>query len=176
MTGPVGRPLRAGASVNDVMGGMFCAYSIVAALYQRQLTGQGQLVETGLFENSAFLVAQHMMQRAVTDKPVAPMPNRVSTWAVYDVFNTKNNEQVFIGVVTDSQWIALCDAFGLENLKNNPDFAQNNQRVKAREQIHPIIRETLSQLDKTKVMELCEQAGLPFLQSNAQKIYLKIFT
>ncbi|MFX4921968.1 CoA transferase, partial [Acinetobacter baumannii] len=68
----------------------------------------------------------------------------------------------FIGVVTDSQWIAFCDAFGLENLKNNPDFAQNNQRVKAREQIHPIIRETLSQLDKTKVMELCEQAGLPF--------------
>ncbi|MFX7033358.1 CoA transferase, partial [Acinetobacter baumannii] len=75
-----------------------------------------------------FLVAQHMMQRAVTDKPVAPMPNRVSAWAVYDVFNTKNNEQVFIGVVTDSQWIAFCDAFGLENLKNNPDFAQNNQR------------------------------------------------
>lgn len=162
MTGPVGRPLRAGASVNDVMGGMFCAYSIVAALYQRQLTGQGQLVETGLFENSAFLVAQHMMQRAVTDKPVAPMPNRVSAWAVYDVFNTKNNEQVFIGVVTDSQWVAFCDAFGLETLKNNPEFAQNNQRVKARELIHPIIRETLSQLDKTKVMELCEQAGLPF--------------
>ena len=162
MTGPVGRPLRAGASVNDVMGGMFCAYSILAALYQRQLTGEGQFVETGLFENSAFLVAQHMMQRAVTEKPVAPMPNRVSAWAVYDVFNTQGNEQVFIGVVTDSQWLAFCEAFDLNSLKNNPDYALNNQRVKARDIILPIIRDALSALEKSKVMELCEQAGLPF--------------
>lgn len=162
MTGPEGRPLRAGASVNDVMGGMFCAYSIVAALYQRQITGEGQLVETGLFENSAFLVAQHMMQQAVTDKPVSPMPSRVSAWAIYDVFDVKDNEQVFIGVVTDSQWQNFCEAFGLTILGNNQDYALNNQRVQARDKILPIVRETLLQLNKDQVMQLCEKAGLPF--------------
>jgi len=75
MTGPPGRPLRAGASVNDIMGGMFAAIGILAALNERTRTGQGQLVKSALFENNMFLVAQHMIQFAVTGKPASPMPN-----------------------------------------------------------------------------------------------------
>ncbi|NNB42769.1 CaiB/BaiF CoA transferase family protein [Pseudomonas chlororaphis] len=163
MTGPVGRPLRAGASVNDVMGGMFSAVSILAALLQRKETGRGQFVQTGLFENSAFLVAQHMMQKVVTGAAAAPMPSRISAWAIYDVFDTDEaDEQVFIGVVSDSQWGAFCNAFDFQELGNDPDLARNNQRVKAREQIMPRVREHIAGMSKQAVMALCEQAGLPF--------------
>ncbi|RMQ47790.1 CoA transferase [Pseudomonas cichorii] len=163
MTGPVGRPLRAGASVNDVMGGMFSAVSILAALLQRKETGRGQFVQTGLFENSAFLVAQHMMQKVVTGASAAPMPSRISAWAIYDVFDTdQENEQVFIGVVSDSQWQAFCTVFDFQELGNDPALARNNQRVIAREQIMPLVRERVGSMSKQAVMKLCEQAGLPF--------------
>lgn len=163
MTGPVGRPLRAGASVNDVMGGMFSAISILAALLQRGTTGRGQFVQTGLFENSAFLVAQHMMQKAVTGKAAAPMPSRISAWAVYDVFETSEEDaQVFMGVVSDTQWQAFCEAFDFPDWAQDPELARNNQRVQARDALLPRIRERLNGLDKQTVMTLCEKAGLPF--------------
>ncbi|WDY55853.1 CaiB/BaiF CoA transferase family protein [Pseudomonas sp. PSKL.D1] len=163
MTGPVGRPLRAGASVNDVMGGMFSTVSILAALLQRKETGRGQFVQTGLFENSAFLVAQHMMQKVVTGKAAAPMPSRISAWAIYDVFETaQEGEQVFMGVVSDSQWVSFCEAFDFPELGGDAELSRNNQRVQARDRIIPMVRERLSGMDKQTVMDLCEKAGLPF--------------
>jgi crotonobetainyl-CoA:carnitine CoA-transferase CaiB-like acyl-CoA transferase len=162
MTGPVGRPLRAGASVNDVMGGMFSAISILAALHQRNSTGLGQFVQTGLFENSAFLVAQHMMQKVVTGKAAAPMPNRVSAWAIYDVFTTADDEQVFLGVVSDGQWQSFCKAFDFSDWAVDPTLMQNNQRVQARDQILPFVSQRLGSMSKVEVMARCEAAGLPF--------------
>ena len=162
MTGPEGRPLRAGASVNDVMGGMFSAITVLAALLQRNQGGQGQFVQTGLYENSAFLMAQHMMQKAVTGKSAAPMPSRLSAWAVYDVFTTQDNEQVFIGVVSDTQWKVFCEAFGLHDFALDAGLATNNQRVQARDRILPVIKQHLLSLPKQEVMTLCERFGLPF--------------
>ncbi|MFJ4153458.1 CaiB/BaiF CoA transferase family protein [Pseudomonas sp. NPDC089752] len=163
MTGPVGRPLRAGASVNDVMGGMFSAVSVLAALLQRKETGKGQFVQTGLFENSAFLVAQHMMQKVVTGAAAAPMPSRISAWAIYDVFETADEgQQVFMGVVSDSQWVAFCKAFDFAEFANDESLARNNQRVQARERIMPIVRARLQSMSKETVMSMCEAAGLPF--------------
>ena len=162
MTGPPGRPLRAGASVNDVMGGMFGAIAILAALHERAQSGQGQFVQSGLFENNIYLVAQHMMQYAVTGKPAAPMPARLSAWAIYDVFDTADGDQVFVGVVSDSQWKAFCAAFGLADLGADPALAANNQRVHARERIMPRVRERFGQMTKAALMADCEKAGLPF--------------
>jgi crotonobetainyl-CoA:carnitine CoA-transferase CaiB-like acyl-CoA transferase len=162
MTGPVGQPLRAGASVNDVMGGMFSAISILAALLQRTQNAQGQFVQTGLFENSAFLVAQHMMQNVVTGTPAAPMPSRVSAWAIYDVFSCAGEEQIFLGVVSDSQWKSFCEVFGFDAFGSDPQLASNNQRVAARQLILPLVRDCLAGMSKVEVMALCEKAGLPF--------------
>jgi crotonobetainyl-CoA:carnitine CoA-transferase CaiB-like acyl-CoA transferase len=114
MTGRKGDPLRAGSSVNDIMGGMFAAIAILAALREREQTGQGQLVHSALFENNVFLVAQHMMQFAMTGKPAAPMPNRISAWGIYDVFTVRDQEQIFLAVVSDTQWKIFCDCFGFE--------------------------------------------------------------
>jgi crotonobetainyl-CoA:carnitine CoA-transferase CaiB-like acyl-CoA transferase len=162
MTGPAGKPLRAGASVNDVMGGMFGAISILAALHERRSSGKGQLVRAGLYENSVFLVAQHMMQERVTGRAVAPMPNRVSAWAIYDVFDTADQQQVFVGVVSDSQWKLFCDAFEFAELGSNPAFDKNTQRVHSRDQFLPGIRARFAAMSKAELMEKCERAGLPF--------------
>jgi crotonobetainyl-CoA:carnitine CoA-transferase CaiB-like acyl-CoA transferase len=162
MTGPEGRPLRAGASVNDVMGGMFGAVAVLAALFERKSTGKGQFVQSGLYENSAFLVAQHMMQYAVTGKPAAPMPSRISAWAIYDVFTTEDGEQVFVGVVSDSQWKVFCEAFGFDDLAADSSLALNNQRVQARERFLPLVRARFAKMAKQELMSVCERAGLPF--------------
>jgi crotonobetainyl-CoA:carnitine CoA-transferase CaiB-like acyl-CoA transferase len=162
MTGPVGQPLRAGASVNDVMGGVFGALAILAALLERNATGKGQLVQSGLFENSVFLVAQHMMQYLVTGRPAAPMPARVSAWAVYDVFESADGEKVFVGVVSDSQWQPFCRAFGLDALAADPGLARNNQRVAARDRFMPQLKALFKTLAKAEIMARCERAGLPF--------------
>ena len=162
MTGGKGKPIRAGASVNDVMGGMFGAIAIIAALYQRRETGRGQYVQSALFENNVFLVAQHMMEGFMTGAPVVPMPDRVRAWAVYDTFTTVDNEQVFVGVVTDTQWKVFCEAFGRADLLADPSLKTNPQRVEARPRVMPIVTEIFAKLTKQQVMDQCEELGLPF--------------
>jgi crotonobetainyl-CoA:carnitine CoA-transferase CaiB-like acyl-CoA transferase len=162
MTGPEGRPLRAGTSVNDIMGGMFGAIGVLAALMKRERTGLGQAVQSALFENNVFLVAQHMMQCAVTGKPPAPMPSRISAWAVYDVFTVKDGEQIFLAAVSDTQWALMCDAFGLSELKSDPRLASNNARVQAREWMLPLLRERFSSFSAAELASRFDRAGLPY--------------
>jgi crotonobetainyl-CoA:carnitine CoA-transferase CaiB-like acyl-CoA transferase len=162
MTGGRFGPLRAGASVNDVMGGVFGAVAILAALNQRHATGKGQYVQSALFENNAFLMAQHMMEGLATGKPVSPMPDRVRAWALYDNFKTSEGELVFVGVVTDTQWKIFCEAFGLSSLLDDPSLKTNPQRVEARPRILPVVKEIFSRMRKQELMDKCEKLGLPF--------------
>jgi crotonobetainyl-CoA:carnitine CoA-transferase CaiB-like acyl-CoA transferase len=162
MTGGRYGPLRAGASVNDVMGGMFGAIAILAALHQRAATGKGQHVQSALFENNAFLVAQHMMEGLASGKPVPPMPDRTRAWAIYDNFKTRDSELVFVGVVTDTQWKIFCEAFGLADLLADPELKTNPQRVEARPRILPVVAGIFAGLTKQELMDRCEALGLPF--------------
>ncbi|MDJ0927467.1 MAG: CaiB/BaiF CoA-transferase family protein [Gammaproteobacteria bacterium] len=162
MTGPPGQPLRAGTSVIDVQGGMFGATGILAALFQRTVTGRGQQVVASLYESTAFLVGQHMAQFAVTGKPAAPMPARVSAWAIYQVFETGDDDQVFVGVVSDKQWKLLCEAFELDDLAADETLATNNDRVAHKERLLPIIKDTFRQYTKQQLMDKLEKTGLPF--------------
>ncbi|HEX9673071.1 MAG TPA: CaiB/BaiF CoA-transferase family protein, partial [Burkholderiales bacterium] len=162
MTGGRYGPLRAGASVNDVMGGMFGAIAILAALHQRGATGKGQHVQSALFENNAFLVAQHMMEGLASGKTVPPMPDRIRAWAVYDNFKTRDGEPVFVGVVTDTQWKIFCEAFGLADLLADPALKTNPQRVEARPRILPVVTGIFAKMSKQELMDRCEALGLPF--------------
>ncbi|MBL4800285.1 MAG: CoA transferase, partial [Emcibacter sp.] len=162
MTGPPGQPLRAGASVIDVMGGMFGVIGILAALKQREQTGMGQHVKSALFESSVFLVGQHMAQYAVTGQAAAPMPVRISAWAIYDVFETGDGQQVFVGVVSDSQWIKFCRTFALDDWASNPDYVCNRDRVRHRDILMPKVRTLFQQFGKQELMEKLEHIGLPF--------------
>lgn len=162
MTGPPGRPLRAGSSVIDVTGGMFGAMGVMAALNERHSTGKGKHVSAALFETTAFLVGQHMAQKAVTGVAAAPMPARVSSWAIYQLFDTKDGEQVFVGVVSDGQWKILCNAFGLEHLLEDPELAENRDRVIHKDKFLPQIVDKFKSLTKAELMEKIENLGLPF--------------
>ena len=162
MTGRPGDPLRAGSSVNDIMGGMFGAIGAMAALMQRGITGRGQEVDSALFENNVFLVGKHMMQYAVTGKPAAPMPDRISSWALYDVFTVKDGEQIFLAAVSDAQWVTFCDAMGYADLKANPQLATNNDRVRARPTLMPDLRQRLANHSAAELAAIFEKHGLPF--------------
>ncbi|HKA46168.1 MAG TPA: CaiB/BaiF CoA-transferase family protein [Burkholderiales bacterium] len=162
MTGPRGRPLRAGASVNDIMGGMFAAIAILAAVVERRATGRGQYVKSALFENCAFLVGQHMTEGFMTGKPVVPMPDRIRAWAIYDTFKTSDGEMVFVGVVTDTQWKIFCEAFGLRELLADPALKTNPQRVEERPRILPIVTALFAGMTKLELLAKCEALGLPF--------------
>lgn len=162
MTGRPGDPLRAGSSVNDIMGGMFGAIGVMAALISRGITGKGQEVQSALFENNVFLVGQHMLQYMLTGQAAAPMPERISAWALYDVFTVKDGEQIFLAAVSDSQWNTFCDAFGFDDLKRREDLATNNLRVQMRPTLLADLRERLAGYSAQALAETFEAQGLPF--------------
>lgn len=162
MTGTEEKPLRAGASVNDMMGGIFGAMGAMAALRQRDLTGQGQEIQSALFENNVLLVGQHMMQYAVTGKPAKPMPSRISAWGIYDVFEVAQAEKIFLAVVSDTQWKIFCDIFNWPDLFQNTSYATNNQRVQSRVTLIPLIKARLQSYSAQRISQLFADHGLPY--------------
>lgn len=163
MTGPPGRPLRAGTSVVDITGGMFGVIGILAALERRRVTGKGGVVKCSLFETTAFLVGQHMAQAAVTGVPPRPMPTRISAWAVYDVFETaREGEQLFIGVVSDGQWRSFCREFDLADFAADAELAANNDRVRHRARILPRLRQIFADMPRSEIVRRLERVNLPF--------------
>ncbi len=162
MTGPAGRPLRAGSSVNDIMGGMFGAIGILAALRRRDATGRGQEVQSGLFENCVLLAAQHMQQYAVSGEPARPMPERKAGYGIYDLFEVQGGEQIFLAVVSDSQWKIFCEMFGLNDLAADERLAGNTGRCANREWMLPELRRRLAAYSKADLSALFDRAGLPY--------------
>ncbi len=162
MTGLPGKPMRAGASVIDVTGGMFGVIAILAALEQRRNTGKGQQVQSSLFETTGFLVGQHMAQHAVSGKPLQPMSVRTSAWAVYDIFDTADEQQLFVGVVSDTQWRVFCEAFAFTDFAADRGLDANAARVARREEFMPAIRERFRSMSKQALMDALEHTGLPF--------------
>jgi crotonobetainyl-CoA:carnitine CoA-transferase CaiB-like acyl-CoA transferase len=162
MTGRPGDPLRAGTSVNDIMGGLFGAIGALGALIQRGITGRGMEVQSALYENNVFLMGQHMLQYAMTGRHPQPMPARDNPWAVYDVFTVKDGEQIFLAAVSDAQWMTFCDALGFTDLKAEPGLATNNQRVAERPRLLATLRERLAHRSAGELAAAMEKAGLPF--------------
>lgn len=162
MTGPVGRPLRAGASVNDIMGGMFGAIGVLAALRERDRTGRGQEVQSALFENCVFLCSPHMQQFAMTGEAPPPMPARVSPWGVYDVFTLAEGEQLFIGAVSDKQFVTLCELLGCPDLSAEPRFATNARRVAVRAELLECLGALLASHRVEDLAPRLEASGVPY--------------
>ncbi|MBT9475399.1 CaiB/BaiF CoA-transferase family protein [Polaromonas sp.] len=162
MTGPEGRPLRAGTSVNDIMGGMFGAIGVLAALRERDKAGKGQEIQSALFENCVFLSAQHMQQYSMTGEPPPPMPSRVSAWSVYDVFTLAGGEQLFIGAVNDKQWLTLCRVLDCPELAADPALQTNAQRVALRPVLLVKLGEILKHHQADALSLRLEAAGIPY--------------
>jgi formyl-CoA transferase len=162
MTGPKGRPLRAGSSVNDIMGGMFAAIGVLAALHERGRTGRGQEVQSALFENCCLLAAQHMQQFQMSGEPAPPMPSRVSAWSVYDTFTLADDEQLFVGAVSDKQFQTLCKVIGRMDLAEDEALATNAQRVALRPELLKWLGDTFRHHKIAELMPKLEAAGIPY--------------
>jgi len=162
MTGLPDRPLRVGSSVNDIMGGMFAAIGILAALRERDTTGRGKLVRSALYENTVFLVAQHMAQLAITGEEPPPMAVKKPAWGVYDIFPTKDGDRLFVGVVTDTQWDVFCREFGAADLAADARLRTNGQRVQERDWLIPALEKILRRYGKAELSTKLEAIGLPY--------------
>jgi len=160
MTGPRGRPLRAGASVVDMGGGMFGVIGILAALRARESSGQGTLVSSALYETTAFLVGQHIAMHQIGQTAVVPMAERAQAWAVYDLFDCKDG-QVFVGITSDAQWQRFCRAFGLEVLALDAGLSTNEQRVMDRARLIPLVADRLRTCAVGDVESACVAASVP---------------
>ncbi|PWC57931.1 CoA-transferase [Azospirillum sp. TSH7] len=162
MTGPSGRPLRAGTSVVDITGGMFAVIAILVALREREHTGKGQTIETALFETTVFLMGQHLCYAAQSDGPIPPMPERVSAWAVYETFRTAGGRPIFVGITTDSHWERFCAVIDRPDLRDDPDFRTNNDRIAARPRLLPLLTGLFGSLSMEEAVSVCERARIPF--------------
>ena len=162
MTGPRGRPLRAGASVVDIMGGSYGVIGILTALYERQQSGRGRYVRATLFESVVLLMAQHMAATALTGQPSPPMPERGRAWSVYDLFDTSDGEQVFVGCTSDAHWQRFCKQFGYDDLGADNRLTTAKDRVGERDFLIPELRRRLATLTKEEIMKKAEAAVIPF--------------
>jgi crotonobetainyl-CoA:carnitine CoA-transferase CaiB-like acyl-CoA transferase len=160
MTGPPGQPLRAGASVIDILGAIFGVVAAQAALREREQTGRGQRVGSALFESAAFLMSTHMAGMAATGLEARPMPARRGAWAIYEVFRTADNGQLFIGVTSDQQWARFVEVFSLQELASDPRLATNLMRLQERAWLIPALQDVLGKLSQTDVEARCEQANV----------------
>lgn len=162
MTGPTGRPLRIGSSANDIMGGLFAAYGVLAALIQRDRTGEGAAIRSGLFENCLLLVAQHMVQFDIEGTESPPMPERVFSWPVYDLFPTSDGRQIFVGAATDGQWEKLCRGLGLDHLLEDPRLQSRPDQIAARDWTLPQIARVVAARPFDEMVQLMESNDLLF--------------
>lgn len=162
MTGPTGRPLRIGSSANDIMGGLFGAFGVLAALLQRNKDGKGHAVRVGLFENCLLLVAQHMVQFDIEGREAPPMPEREFSWPVYDIFETSDGRQIFVGAVTEGQWRTLCGILELDELLQHPRLQSRMDQIDARDWTIPIAAEAIRARKFNFLIETFEKHGIPF--------------
>ncbi|ADW18658.1 L-carnitine dehydratase/bile acid-inducible protein F [Desulfobulbus propionicus DSM 2032] len=162
MTGPSGKPMRAGASVTDILSGSFGVIGILAALLERQQSGQGKVVQATLFESVAFLMGQHMAGAGVSGQVPPPMPERGRAWSVYELFTTRDGLQVFIGITSDRHWRRFCTTFGFADWAEDPRLATNQGRIEARSWFFPELQNRLHMLTREELTTLAERAGIPF--------------
>ncbi len=162
MTGRKGDPLRAGTSVIDITGGMFGYIGILQALYEREKTGEGGFVKSALFETCAFLMGQHMAYASQIDYQIPPMPSRVSAWSIYKVFDTKDNDKVFIGIISEKHWERLCEVFEWSDWATDARLETNNQRIDERDWFLPALDERVKGFTKSDIIERCDKGHIPF--------------
>jgi len=162
MTGPPGQPLRAGASVIDILGGTYAVVGILAALQERNRTGKGQIVRSSLYESTTFLMGQHMAGQTVTGRLTPPMPSREGAWGIYEPFATADDEQVFIGITSDNHWRRFCEHFERADLFDNEAYRTNEDRVRERPTLLGIVAEIAVQYTKAELIEIFDRIDIPF--------------
>src|SRR4029077_11919744 len=131
-------------------------------LKTRDRTGKGGLVESALFESVVFLMGQHLAITAINGTPPPPMPERVSSWAVYEIFDTADGQQVFIGITSDGQWKRFCEFFKQPDLAADPSLAPKNHATRGGPGLVPKVAEIFKRYGKDELEQKCLEADISF--------------
>ncbi len=155
-----GPPVKAGMSVADIGAGMFAAFGIMAALFSRQQTGRGQVVDTSLMEGQ---VAWHTYL-ATSYLAAGKMPRKLGSAhpsiAPYQALRCKDGDFI-VAVGNDALWQKFCQALGLDELGADPMWTTNPQRSAGRDQLIPLIEAHLANHTVAELVERCESVGVP---------------
>ncbi len=170
MTGLPDRPLRIGASVTDISVATYGVIGILSALLQRNQTGRGQRLVSGLFETVVFWVGQHLAHFAMSGERPLPMPARKMgprfRWGVFDLFRAADEKQVFIGITSNRHWQTFCAEFEQTELGSHPELHDNEARTRARDWLLPRVQEIVGRYDGKELMNKLEKAEVPYAPVN----------
>ncbi len=162
INGAPGDPRRVAPSANDILGGTFGVVGALAALHDRQRSGRGRHVRSGLFENNLLLVAQFVAQYQLTGQ--APQPQggeRKPPWGVYDIFDTTDG-RVFVAAVSDAQWRAFAQRFLPPHWGQDERLAKAVGREAARSWLVPGIAEVLKDWNTADLCRALEESQISF--------------
>jgi crotonobetainyl-CoA:carnitine CoA-transferase CaiB-like acyl-CoA transferase len=157
---PDGPPFRAGISVFDVMTGLHSAIGILAALHHRDLTGQGQHVETNLLSSALSALVNQTSAYVAGGVVPTRMGNSHLSLFPYEPLETGDGELIVIAG-NDGQFRRLAEAIGRPELADDPRFATVGNRNDHREELRPLLLEALSARGAQEWFEVLTQAGLP---------------
>jgi crotonobetainyl-CoA:carnitine CoA-transferase CaiB-like acyl-CoA transferase len=168
LTGLENQPMRAGASITDIGAATYGIVGILAALYRREHTGEGDCIESGLYETIVFWISQYLTTAQMTGANPLPRGARASGmgkamgWGVYQLFDTREGKPVFIAVTGNRHWAGLCDALGFADWKDAPEFNNNRKRSAEKRRIAERIATVVRTLSYDDITARLYKALVPY--------------
>jgi CoA:oxalate CoA-transferase len=153
-------PLRTGFPVCDTVGGLNAAFAIMAALYHRERTGEGQFIDIAMLDSIMPLMGWVAANLLIAGREPLPMGNDNFTAAPSGVFKTGDG---FINIAANKQeqWEAVCDVLGLPELKTDPRFEKRDIRKQNRKQLTPLLEAKLAERPTGEWVELLNSNDVP---------------
>ncbi len=166
MTGTEQKPMRAGASIIDIGAAAYGIIAVLAALRQRDTTGQGQRIVAGLYETSVYYVAQWMATAQFGEQesvPLATMQQGTRMgFSVYQLFDTLDGNRVFVGIMSDAHWVRFIKVFGPDTLLDDARFMASADRLVNRAELNAAIGAVLARYTSEDAMARLKTANIPF--------------
>jgi len=161
ITGPVGGPpIKVGVPIADIASGMFAAYAVMVALFHRERTGQGQMIDTSLLDGQVALLTFQAQRYFLTGKAPGWSGNCHPLIAPYELFKTRDS-YINVAVGNDSLWARFCQSLGLEQYVNDLRFKTNSDRLANRDALIAIIEERFSRSTTAEIVALLGGVGVP---------------
>lgn len=161
ITGPEnGEPTRVGASIGDVIAGMFTAYGIMLALFHRQNTGEGQKVDVGMLDCQLAVLENAISRYTTSGNVPVPLGNRHPSITPFASF-TASDGHIIVGAGNDRLWEKLCNIIGCPELIKDERFDNNGKRTANVKELTPILNAIFIKKTIAEWLEVLEKAELP---------------